>query len=81
MIVDARLTRSQMLPSDLVFGMVWIVAYVLFEWCFFSATGVWHYPFMDYTKPLAPIAYAALAATFTWYWELGCKLTSRLSCG
>ena len=59
-------------------GVFWAVAYVLFEWVFFRATGLWHYPFMDYTKPFAPVIYAVLGGVFAWYWQLGCKFTSRL---
>jgi hypothetical protein len=78
MAVDAWLSKQTMRSSDMQFGVFWAVAYVLFEWVFFRATGLWHYPFMDYTKPFAPVIYAVLGGVFAWYWQLGCKFTSRL---
>ena len=80
MLCDMWLGRQTMQPRDLHFGAYWILAYTLFEWCFHSFTGMWHYPFMNYNKPFAPVAYAALYAVFVAYWLLGCRLSSYIHC-
>jgi hypothetical protein len=77
MLCDTYLSKQIMQPKDAIYGLLWGGSYVLFEWIFHQYTNMWHYPFMDYNKPAAPVIYMVLLAVFMLYWFLGCKISAR----
>ena len=38
---------------------------------------MWHYPFLDYTRPHAWAAYLALPGALCGAWMVGCRLCER----
>jgi len=56
---------------DLPFGVLFCVSYLVFEWIFYSYTGFWHYPFLDYDKPFAEVSHLALVGAFVAFWYVG----------
>eukprot|EP00929_Paragymnodinium_shiwhaense_P107178 TRINITY_DN73244_c0_g1_i1.p1 TRINITY_DN73244_c0_g1~~TRINITY_DN73244_c0_g1_i1.p1 ORF type:complete len:275 (-),score=46.27 TRINITY_DN73244_c0_g1_i1:537-1361(-) len=78
---EMLLCRRQKFPgigmwvSDLIYGVLWCLAYVMFEWIFHWRTGLWHYPFLDYHKASAEAAHLVLVAVFVAFWYAGSRIT------
>ena len=53
--------------------------YLLFEWVFHSRTGLFHYPFLDYTASTAEIAHVALVLFGHANWRFGCFISAKLA--
>ena len=79
MLIEAKLSKREMKAKDSVYGMIWGVTWVIHEWIFYQYTRMWHYPFMDYNAPLAPVVYTALLAALMMYWYLGCRVTAKFA--
>jgi len=66
---------QQMCMADLPYGVLFGGVYVVFEWIFHARTGMWHYPFLDYDKNLAEVAYLLLFLAFVAFWWIGSQVT------
>mmetsp|Transcript_6232 Transcript_6232/g.14270 ORF Transcript_6232/g.14270 Transcript_6232/m.14270 type:complete len:142 (-) Transcript_6232:107-532(-) len=73
--------KRQVFMQDVIFGILWSFSFAVFEWVFHSRTGLWHYPFMDYNRPTAELAYIGLAAVFFGFWRLAALVTAPASEG
>lgn len=72
MLCDVWLSQDRtMRVADLPYSIGWLLLYGLFEWCCYARTGMWHYPFMDYTQPYAWASYSILVGVVSAYWRLG----------
>jgi hypothetical protein len=76
MVSDMILSKQSMQPPDMVFGGVWALLYVSFEWVFHHYTGAWHYPFLNYNLPYASAIYGIIWLVFCGYWQLGCRISA-----
>eukprot|EP00931_Biecheleriopsis_adriatica_P045756 TRINITY_DN26213_c0_g1_i1.p1 TRINITY_DN26213_c0_g1~~TRINITY_DN26213_c0_g1_i1.p1 ORF type:complete len:259 (-),score=22.38 TRINITY_DN26213_c0_g1_i1:104-880(-) len=76
---DMWISGQTMQLADMPFGISWGLTYLVFEWIFQHFTGVWHYPFLNYTLPFTLLIHLLLLAVLAAYWYLGCKLSGRLN--
>ncbi|KAL1522611.1 hypothetical protein AB1Y20_017594 [Prymnesium parvum] len=49
--------------SDAQYSIAWGLMYVVFEWIFHHYSGMWHYPFLDFTKPFSSLSYTGVLCT------------------
>ena len=83
LLVELRLSGGArgMRPADFAYALAWGLLYIFFAWVWHARTGLWSYPFLDYTHPYSWASYAALLGALATSWWVACRLCAAAAAG
>lgn len=64
--------------ADFRYAVGYGALYLVFEWLFHAQTGIWHYPFLDYDRPMAELSHLALFLALAAFWRAGQAATGGI---